>query len=272
MYAADLRAIFIRMIAKITKLLVFPLLSMNHAGGSTPKVPEDHVFAYPPVLSSRGGDSGKTQDDGDAAIFPSPMRPPSGDDFFYATRRYAEPSLDSPSPRAPGGTTQAAAAVGAAGAAAAVTRARAGSSGEGVAGSATSGDWPSPVSGSASGEWLSSAANVSGGGGGGAGGAGGSRQSSSTISALSAGSMETKHDVGSDARASSPLSPASRASGSCAPSVTVGGGGAPASAAMVVAAAAGTGAAAAGAGTTARERDGDGEIIDVRLVRLSFTT
>lgn len=236
----------------------FFLSPFNEAVGSTPKVPEDHVFAYPPTSSSvAGGDSGKMQDIGDAAIFPSPMRAPFGNDFFYATRRHAEPPLNSPSPGAPT-ASQAAAAVGAVGAAgaaaaAAATRAGAGSSAERPVGATTSGRWPQALAGSASGEWSSSSSAHVGGGVGG----GDSRPSSSTVSALSAGSMETKHDVGGEARAS-PMSPASRASGSCAPSATVGGAAATAAATAQV--------VATTAGTEARERSEDEPNIEVRLL------
>lgn len=205
---------------------LFLFLPCENTVGPTARVPEDHIFAYPP--SSGSGDTGKTPE-GDR--FPSPVGAPSGNDFFYATRRFAEPPLNMPSPRvaalAAGATTLAAGA--AAGGETAGATAQAGglsSSAGGVAGSA-SGEWPSPVS---------AAGGVSSGSGSGSGGTtSSSLKSSSSVSAVSAGSMETKHDVGSDVRETS-LSPASRAGGSGSGSVAVGGAAVTAAAAAVLAA------------------------------------
>lgn len=222
----------------------FPLTTTNAAGPTAKsRVPEDHIFAYPP--SSGSGDTGKTPD---ADRFPSPVGAPSGDDFFYATRRFAEPPLNMPSPRvqtaalAAGATALAAGAAGAAAAGGRTAGLTAGTSGAagGVTGSA-SGEWPSPMSaagGVSSGTGTGSGTGSSGTGSG-SGGTSSSLRSSSTISAVSAGSMETKHDVGGDVREAS-LSPASRAGGSGR--IAAAGGAAATAAAVLAASAAGKGA------------------------------
>ncbi|CAN0287748.1 unnamed protein product, partial [Ectocarpus fasciculatus] len=225
--------------------------------GATRRVAEDHIFAYPP--HSSGGDSGKTQDAADSS-FPARLGAPSGNDFFYATRRFAEPQLNSPSPRTSTGAL-AAGAAGAAGAAATAAAGRRRPAGGAVA-PAHAGDvseeWPLPIS----------ATTVGAGASGSSGG-----PSSSTISAVSAGSMETKHDVESDARVSS-LSPAGRAGSSGAigtedaadATATVTADAAGVTAAAVV----GTGAAAGAAASKEQKRDDVSHLEDIEQERAEF--
>ncbi|CAM9511658.1 unnamed protein product, partial [Hapterophycus canaliculatus] len=224
-------------------------------------VPSDQVFAYPPPKSREGSDdadddaeAGKTQDAEDAG-FASPLAaPPSTDDFFCATRRYAgSPQSEGSSPAA---LTAALAGAGAAGAA--VASARAG---------AEAGDEDGDRAGAGVGAATATGAATPSGGG---ARSSSSAHSSSTISAVSAGSMETKHDGMGDARGSS-LSPASRASGSGTTAPREGAAGSAAAAAAAAgglaagAAVAGSMVVGAGAGAAGAAKRKDEDLADVEV-------